>query len=38
MRDGCAENRAREKPRAVVMAHFRASVERNRRLYALLAE
>ena len=28
----------RERPRPEVMAHFRASVERNRRLMALLAE
>ncbi len=32
------ENRSRNTPRPEVMAHFRASVERNRRLYALLAE
>lgn len=31
------ENRAREKPRAEVMAHFQASVERNRRLGEMLA-
>ena len=32
------ENRTRDKPRASVMAHFEASVERNRRLGELLAE
>ena len=32
------ENRTRDRPRAEVMAHFRASVERNRRLFELLAE
>ncbi len=32
------ENRAAGKPRASVMAPFRASVERNRRLGELLAE
>lgn len=32
------ENRAAGKPRASVMAHFEASVERNRRLGELLAE
>ena len=32
------ENRSRQTPRSEVMAHFRASVERNRRLYELLAE
>lgn len=31
-------NRSRKSPRPEVMAHFRASVERNRRLYKLLAE
>jgi len=31
-------NRNRKTPRPEVMAHFRASVERNRRLYKLLAE
>ena len=31
-------NRNRQTPRPEVMAHFRASVERNRRLYELLAE
>ena len=31
-------NRRRKSPRPEVMAHFRASVERNRRLYELLAE
>lgn len=31
------ENRAREKPRAQVMAHFQASVERNRSLGEMLA-
>ena len=31
-------NRNRQTPRAEVMAHFRASVERNRRLFELLAE
>ena len=31
-------DRNRETPRAEVMAHFRASVERNRRLMELLAE
>ena len=31
-------NRSRQTPRPEVMAHFRASVERNRRLYELLAE
>ncbi len=31
-------NRGRKSPRPEVMAHFRASVERNRRLYELLAE
>ena len=31
-------NRTRERPRPEVMAHFRASVERNRRLMELLAE
>ena len=31
-------NRNRERPRPEVMAHFRASVERNRRLMELLAE
>jgi hypothetical protein len=30
-------NRSRQTPRPEVMAHFRASVERNRRLYDLLA-
>lgn len=32
------ENRSREKPRSSVMAHFRTSVERNRRLGELLAK
>ena len=32
------ENRGRNKPRASVMAHFQASVERNRRLGELLAK
>ena len=32
------ENRALDKPRAAVMAHFQASVERNRRLGELLAK
>ena len=32
------ENRTRDRPRAEVMARFRASVERNRRLNELLAE
>ena len=32
------ENRVRERPRAAVMAHFQASVERNRRLGELLAK
>ena len=31
-------NRTRQTPRPEVMGHFRASVERNRRLYELLAE
>ena len=31
-------NRSRATPRPAVMAHFRASVERNRRLAELLAE
>ena len=31
-------NRNRETPRPEVMAHFRASVERNRRLMELLSE
>lgn len=31
-------NRNRQTPRPEVMAHFRASVERNRRLLELLAE
>ena len=31
------ENNAEEKPRESVMAHFRASIEKNRRLYELLA-
>ena len=31
-------NRSRHTPRPEVMAHFRASVERNRRLAELLAE
>ena len=31
-------NRSRKSPRPEVMAHFRSSVERNRRLYELLAE
>ena len=32
------ETRSREKPRSSVMAHFHASVERNRRLGELLAK
>ena len=32
------ENRALDKPRASVMAHFQASMERNRRLGELLAK
>ena len=32
------ESKDREKVRPEVMAHFRASVERNRRLYELLAQ
>ncbi len=32
------ENRTREKPRAQVLAHFQASVERNRRLGEMLAK
>ena len=32
------ESRAQEKPRAAVMAHFQASVEKNQRLGKLLAE
>ncbi len=32
------ENRAHEKPRASVMAHFQASVEKNRRLGEMLAK
>ena len=32
------ENRSRESPRAAVMAHFQASVEKNRRLGELLAK
>ena len=32
------ENRSQEKPRSSVMAHFRASVERNRRLGELLTK
>ena len=32
------ESRAQEKPRAAVMAHFQASVEKNHRLGKLLAE
>ena len=32
------ENRGRNKPRPSVMAHFQASVERNRRLGELLAK
>ncbi|MDE0029234.1 MAG: hypothetical protein OXU42_07530 [Deltaproteobacteria bacterium] len=32
------ENRALDKPRAAVMAHFQASMERNRRLGELLAK
>ena len=31
------ESRAQEKPRSTVVAHFQASVERNRRLGELLA-
>ena len=32
------ENRKQQKPSATVMAHFRASVEKNRRLGKLLAQ
>ena len=32
------DSRAQEKPRAAVMAHFQASVEKNRQLAKLLAE
>ncbi|MDE0034625.1 MAG: hypothetical protein OXU75_16075 [Deltaproteobacteria bacterium] len=32
------ENRSRERPRSSVMAHFQATVERNRRLGELLAK
>ena len=32
------ENRSQERPRASVMAHFQASVEKNRRLGELLAK
>lgn len=32
------DNRTRDKPRPSVMAHFQASVERNRRLGELLAK
>ena len=32
------ENRIQEKPRASIMAHFQDSVERNRRLGAMLAK
>ena len=32
------ESKAREKVRPEVMAHYRASVERHRRLYELLAQ
>ena len=32
------ESRAQEKPRAAVMAHFQASLEKNRELAKLLAE
>ena len=32
------ESRAQEKPRAAVMAHFQASVEKNRELVKLLAK
>ena len=32
------ESRTQEKPRAAVMAHFQASVEKNRQLAKLLAE
>lgn len=32
------ENRIQEKPRAPVMAHFQASVEKNRRLGEMLAK
>lgn len=32
------ENREQQKPRASVMAHFQASVEKNRRLGELLAK
>ena len=32
------ESHAQQRPRPEVMAHFRASVERNRRLMELLAE
>ena len=32
------DNRAQQKVRPEVMAHFRASLEKNRRLYELLAQ
>lgn len=32
------ENRSQQRPRAAVVAHFQASVERNRRLGELLAK
>ena len=35
---GYIEARAQQKVRPEVMAHYRASVERNRRLYELLAQ
>lgn len=35
---GYIESRAQEKPRTSVMAHFKASVEKNRRLGELLAQ
>ena len=35
---GYIENRTRDRPRAEIMTHFRASVERNRRHYELLSE
>ena len=35
---GYIESKAQQKVRPEVMAHYRASVERNRRLYELLAQ
>ncbi len=35
---GYIESKARQKLRPEVMAHYRASVERNQRLYELLAQ